>query len=115
MQGLAALLFTAMMMQGSIAPLEEDERESTARPRLELELDLVITPPSIQETVMRALPLQDVIYVRNGWFGLSLTDELAVLVDVRTEGVPSSPDPARPMSRSSFSASLGIALSPWDE
>ncbi|UJR84999.1 hypothetical protein [Sandaracinus amylolyticus] len=112
MQGLAALLLATMLTQGPPAALEERERDRAPRPSLAIELELEV--PTLEETLRQTLPLAELLYLRNGLVGISLTEDLALLVDVRTEGVPSSPDPARPMTRGSVSATLGIALSSWD-
>ncbi|AKF11504.1 hypothetical protein [Sandaracinus amylolyticus] len=113
MQGLAALLLATMLVQGPPAALEADrERDRTPRPSFAIELELEV--PTLEEVLRETFPVSELLYVRNGWVGISLTEDLAILVDVRTEGIPSSPDPARPMSRGSFSATLGIALSSWD-
>lgn len=93
MPSLAALTLATVL-------LSDLERGSDHLPRASIELDLEL--PALEPRLALTV-LAERVYAREGWFGIAIDDELAVLIDVRMDG---------PASQRAFSASFGVALAP---
>jgi hypothetical protein len=82
-------------------------------PRAELDLTLEL-PTDEGASVLSILPFYDRLYASHGWVGITVDDELALLVDLRLGAEATSPDPARPDPRSVVQASLGVGIVGWN-
>jgi hypothetical protein len=83
-------------------------------PRAELDLTLELPADAEGASVLSVLPFYDRLYASHGWIGLTVDDQLAVLVDLRVGAQATSPDPARPDPRSVFEASVGVGILGWN-
>lgn len=111
MQALATVALASVLL-GTVPAMHVDG----CAPRVDIDLDLDpgSAVPGLASSVLSALPLYDRVFAAHGWIGLALTDELAVLIDLRLGMEATSPDPARPDPRAVVAASFGIGLLGWD-
>lgn len=94
MPSLAALMVATALLT------DRPARGCDHEPRLELDLELPLLEPA---GVLALATLAERVYATEGWFGIAIDGELALLVDLRMDG---------PASRGAFSAAFGIALTP---
>lgn len=98
MPSLASLMLVTALAAGP-------EHACGREPRASLELGLELAAPRLDDEALVILALAEHVYASEGWLGIAIDEELALLVDVRMDG---------PASRGAFSASFGIALTRWD-
>jgi len=99
MPSLAALMLATALVS-------DPERGCDRTPRASLDVVLELELPLLEQQGLVALTaIAEHVYTSEGWFGIAIDEELALLVDLRMDG---------PASRGAFSASFGIALTRWD-
>lgn len=101
---LATALFHPHLDAGGPRAERLSGRSNDRGPKVALELALTLEVPPMERDLVALLPITERLYSTEGWFGVLVSDEVALLVDVRIEG---------PMSRGDFTAALGIAVLPW--
>jgi hypothetical protein len=118
------VLVTVALLAGAELRVPAAETLGSRTPRLELQLTSAdhagdearragrgpATAVSLGERVLSLVPMHERLYRTEGWIGVTVTDELALLFDVGARGIDSSPDPARPEPRGEFHAAIGIGL-----
>lgn len=115
MDGLASLILAAVL-GGTPLPLQRSDQPCSERlPAVQLELDwqpLAFAAPEASFRVVEAMIEESVYLSPAGWLGLAVSDDLALLVDLRVDQVATTPDPARPDPRHAVAARLGVEIRP---
>lgn len=109
------LLAQSLLPSASLPPATRPYRliidwELRLRSHAVLEIDPrgVDAPRELELLPVLLGSIDDIVFSTTDWIGVSLSDRVAVLVDVRISGYATSPDPARPDARGAVVARLGV-------
>ena len=120
MDGLTAIVLAAIL---GGTPIALEPRTIALEPRtwiapgphLEVEWSSLAlsdqgSAPRIEDRI--AAIVAETVDLSAGWIGLAVSDDVSLLLDVRVDAVPTSPDPARPDAESGLAARVGISVRP---
>jgi hypothetical protein len=112
MDGIASLLLATALISGTSLPLPERE-PSLDRPAHHVRLELDWRAEDRDnggDPLEPALALFDRVSLDRGWLAVEVAGDFSLLVDVRIDAAPRTPDPARPDPQMGVLAALGIGV-----